>query len=252
MRGRECQLLPEDQCIFYLLWHAKGRSIFARMCTSRTRPNGTLTPHLLTLIPHPLLHPTSALLFLHKHLFLLTFFYVSLMHADTFFFLFLFSLFLFPFARASLPSFLLSLSPLFHPSFTPCFTPWCRLPTNTTPSHTLVSFTPSVSVSFSTHSPLPSATIPQRHSFCIPSLPSYTRRRMKPTTLLAPILFLSTAMAWGRGDPPKANPDDSVLPAVRRRFDYKQSLKKPFTYNNEVPFWNAHGSKSSFLLYLVF
>lgn len=31
-----------------------------------------------------------------------------------------------------------------HSSFTPCFTPWCRLPANTSPSHTLVSFTPSL------------------------------------------------------------------------------------------------------------
>ncbi|KAK5808535.1 legume-like lectin family-domain-containing protein [Linnemannia elongata] len=65
---------------------------------------------------------------------------------------------------------------------------------------------------------------------------------MKSTILLAPILFLSTAMAWGREAPPKANPDDFVLPAMGRRFDYKQSLKKPFTYNNEVPFWKAHGN----------
>ncbi|KAG9064625.1 hypothetical protein KI688_002883 [Linnemannia hyalina] len=49
-------------------------------------------------------------------------------------------------------------------------------------------------------------------------------------------------MAWGREAPPKANPDDFVLPAEGRRFDYKQSLKKPFTYNNEVPFWKNHGN----------
>jgi hypothetical protein len=69
---------------------------------------------------------------------------------------------------------------------------------------------------------------------------------MKTTILLAPILFLSTAMAWGREATPKApNPDDFVLPAEKRRYDYRQSLKKPFTYNNEVPFWKAHGSMFS-------
>ncbi|KAG0289983.1 hypothetical protein BGZ96_006523 [Linnemannia gamsii] len=50
-------------------------------------------------------------------------------------------------------------------------------------------------------------------------------------------------MAWGREAAPKAsNSDDSVLPAENRRYDYKQSLKKPFTYNNEVPFWKNHGN----------
>ncbi|KAF9906723.1 hypothetical protein EC991_000315 [Linnemannia zychae] len=52
---------------------------------------------------------------------------------------------------------------------------------------------------------------------------------------------------WGRESNPAARsttpPDDKyILPAEKRRFDYKQSLKKPFQYNNEVPFWKAHGN----------
>ena len=61
--------------------------------------------------------------------------------------------------------------------------------------------------------------------------------------LLVPVLFLSTALAWGREPPVKpSSPDDPVLPYENRRHDYKQSLKKPFQYNGEMPFWNHHGS----------
>ncbi|KAG0044586.1 hypothetical protein BGZ83_010188 [Gryganskiella cystojenkinii] len=61
--------------------------------------------------------------------------------------------------------------------------------------------------------------------------------------LLVPVLFLSTALAWGRDTPPKpAHPDDPVLPAKGRRHDYKQSLKKPFQYNGVMPFWDHHGN----------
>ncbi|KAG0094048.1 hypothetical protein BGZ92_009256 [Podila epicladia] len=68
---------------------------------------------------------------------------------------------------------------------------------------------------------------------------------MKTTFLLVPAAFLTTAMAWGRGrdaaaSPP--NPSDAVLPAKGRRYDYKQSLKKPFMYNNSLPFWGQHGN----------
>ncbi|KAF9925151.1 hypothetical protein FBU30_005007 [Linnemannia zychae] len=50
-------------------------------------------------------------------------------------------------------------------------------------------------------------------------------------------------MAWGREPTPKASNSNGLdLPAEKRRFDYKQSLKKPFQYNNEVPFWAAHGN----------
>ncbi|KAI9236246.1 hypothetical protein MVEG_06038 [Podila verticillata NRRL 6337] len=68
---------------------------------------------------------------------------------------------------------------------------------------------------------------------------------MKTTFLLVPAAFLTTAMAWGRGrDAPASppSPSDTVLPAKGRRYDYKQSLKKPFMYNNELPFWGQHGN----------
>ncbi|GJJ75011.1 hypothetical protein EMPS_07369 [Entomortierella parvispora] len=61
--------------------------------------------------------------------------------------------------------------------------------------------------------------------------------------LLVPVLFLSTALAWGRDAPVKpSSPDDPVLPFENRRHDYKQSLKKPFQYNGAMPFWDHHGN----------
>ncbi|KAF9366877.1 hypothetical protein BGX34_003977 [Mortierella sp. NVP85] len=66
---------------------------------------------------------------------------------------------------------------------------------------------------------------------------------MKAGVLLAPIVFLSTALAWSREPPPKpAHSNEIVLPAAGRRHDYKQSLKKPFMYQGELPFWNHQGS----------
>jgi hypothetical protein len=72
---------------------------------------------------------------------------------------------------------------------------------------------------------------------------------MKTSILLVP-LVLATALAWGREQPPKpAHTSEFALPAKGRRHDYKQSLKKPFQYNNEIPFWDQHGSmKRSFLI----
>ncbi|KAF9089225.1 hypothetical protein BGX23_006845 [Mortierella sp. AD031] len=51
-------------------------------------------------------------------------------------------------------------------------------------------------------------------------------------------------MAWGRETPQKPLHTDNttVLPAEGRRYDYKQSLKKPFQYNGVLPFWGHHGN----------
>ncbi|KAG0200954.1 hypothetical protein BGX28_006108 [Mortierella sp. GBA30] len=66
---------------------------------------------------------------------------------------------------------------------------------------------------------------------------------MKTSILLVPIVCLSTALAWGRETPPKASYQEDVnQPATNRRFDYKQSLKNPFMYNGELPFWDHHGN----------
>ncbi|KAG0269577.1 hypothetical protein DFQ27_003040 [Actinomortierella ambigua] len=66
---------------------------------------------------------------------------------------------------------------------------------------------------------------------------------MKFSLLLAPALVLSTVAAWGR-DPPSARGNSATepQPAVSRRYDYKQSLKKPFMYNGAIPFWGYHGN----------
>ncbi|KAF9923827.1 hypothetical protein FBU30_006111 [Linnemannia zychae] len=70
---------------------------------------------------------------------------------------------------------------------------------------------------------------------------------MKTVTLLLPTVLLSSVLAWGRdGANTKTNTyqENFSLPAESRRFDYKQSLKKPFTYNNEMPFWDNYGTPS--------
>ncbi|KAF8954853.1 hypothetical protein BGZ52_000518, partial [Haplosporangium bisporale] len=55
---------------------------------------------------------------------------------------------------------------------------------------------------------------------------------MKTTIFLVPVVFLSTVLAWGREAPAaKVAADASVEPAANRRYEYKQSLKKPFMYN---------------------
>jgi hypothetical protein len=72
---------------------------------------------------------------------------------------------------------------------------------------------------------------------------------MRATTFFLPVVFLSSVLAWGReGSGTKSsinnNNQEFALPAENRRYDYKQSLKKPFTYNGAMPFWGNHGSKS--------
>ncbi|KAG0369153.1 legume-like lectin family-domain-containing protein [Gamsiella multidivaricata] len=64
---------------------------------------------------------------------------------------------------------------------------------------------------------------------------------MKPSVLLVPIAFLSTTLAWNR-NPPPTHAEDPLLPAKNRRYDYKQSLKKPFMYNGAMPFWEHIGN----------
>ncbi|KAF8932457.1 hypothetical protein BGZ47_011371 [Haplosporangium gracile] len=72
---------------------------------------------------------------------------------------------------------------------------------------------------------------------------------MRTTTFLLPVVFLSSALAWGR-DGGNGNTKSSInnnnqefaLPAENRRYDYKQSMKKPFTYNSVMPFWSNHGN----------
>ncbi|KAF8939496.1 legume-like lectin family-domain-containing protein [Dissophora ornata] len=64
---------------------------------------------------------------------------------------------------------------------------------------------------------------------------------MKTAALLPLAAFLSTALAWGRESPSKPS-SDAVSPAPNRRYDYKQSLKKPFMYNGAIPFWEHHGN----------
>ncbi|KAG0288589.1 hypothetical protein BGZ96_007686 [Linnemannia gamsii] len=71
---------------------------------------------------------------------------------------------------------------------------------------------------------------------------------MRATTFLLPVVFLSSVLAWGRGEGGNTkssfnnNNQEFALPAENRRFDYKQSLKKPFTYNGAMPFWGNHGN----------
>ncbi|KAG0358373.1 legume-like lectin family-domain-containing protein [Gamsiella multidivaricata] len=64
---------------------------------------------------------------------------------------------------------------------------------------------------------------------------------MRTTVFLIPVVFLSTALAWGRDAYSKPSPD-ILPPALNRRHDYKQSLKKPFMYNGAIPFWSHHGN----------
>ncbi|KAG0334138.1 hypothetical protein BG004_000540 [Podila humilis] len=73
---------------------------------------------------------------------------------------------------------------------------------------------------------------------------------MKTVALfLAPAMLLSTVMAaWGREAtaaakaPETTATDGSVVPAAGRRYDYKQSLKKPFMYSGELPYWDNMGN----------
>ncbi|KAG0235885.1 hypothetical protein BGW42_004531 [Actinomortierella wolfii] len=61
--------------------------------------------------------------------------------------------------------------------------------------------------------------------------------------LLGPVLLLSTVAAWGREPPTRGHTStDTSQPSVPRRYDYKQSLKKPFMYNGAIPFWGYHGN----------
>ncbi|KAG0206115.1 hypothetical protein BGX28_002368 [Mortierella sp. GBA30] len=64
---------------------------------------------------------------------------------------------------------------------------------------------------------------------------------MRTTVLLLPTILLSSVLAWGRETPNKAS-IESVPPAENRRYDYKQSVKKPFMYNGAIPFWGHHGN----------
>lgn len=76
---------------------------------------------------------------------------------------------------------------------------------------------------------------------------------MKSTIFLFPVAFLSMVLAWGKEAPAaKVAADASVEPAANRRYEYKQSLKKPFMYNGALPFWDQHGSKSCSVLLPLF
>lgn len=66
-------------------------------------------------------------------------------------------------------------------------------------------------------------------------------RSMRASLLLLPAVLASSAFAWGRETPSKPALD-TVPPAESRRYDYKQSLKKPFMYNGAIPYWGQHGS----------
>ncbi|KAF9425051.1 Protein ERGIC-53 [Entomortierella beljakovae] len=64
---------------------------------------------------------------------------------------------------------------------------------------------------------------------------------MKTTTVLVlPAVILSTVFAWGKAEAPAHT--EASIPAPSRRHDYKQSLKKPFTFNDELPFWDKFGN----------
>ncbi|KAF9110955.1 hypothetical protein BGX27_005668 [Mortierella sp. AM989] len=66
---------------------------------------------------------------------------------------------------------------------------------------------------------------------------------MKTPILLAPIFLASAVMAWGRETHSESVlPDGSVSPAKNRRYDYKQSMKNPFMYEDAIPFWSHHGN----------
>ncbi|KAG0048365.1 hypothetical protein BGZ83_006670 [Gryganskiella cystojenkinii] len=87
---------------------------------------------------------------------------------------------------------------------------------------------------------------------------------MKTTTLWIPIAVLycfssTTVQAWGRDNLPpvtgqqqqkdakggsagSATKENILEPSANRRFDYRQSLKKPFMYNGAIPFWTHHGN----------
>ncbi|KAF9273366.1 hypothetical protein BGZ68_001574 [Mortierella alpina] len=64
---------------------------------------------------------------------------------------------------------------------------------------------------------------------------------MRASLLLLPAVLGSSAFAWGRESPSKPALD-TVPPAESRRYDYKQSLKKPFMYNGDIPYWGQHGN----------
>ncbi|KAG0253560.1 hypothetical protein BG011_006305 [Mortierella polycephala] len=63
---------------------------------------------------------------------------------------------------------------------------------------------------------------------------------MRTIAVFFPVVLLSTAVAWGR-EPPSKPSIEPLPPAENRRYDYKQSLKKPFKYNDAIPFWDPHG-----------
>ncbi|KAF9427026.1 hypothetical protein BGZ94_005631 [Podila epigama] len=69
---------------------------------------------------------------------------------------------------------------------------------------------------------------------------------MKTSLLLVvPVAYLSTVVALGRGrdaPPGQFHVEEGIPPTKGRRYDYKQSLKKPFTYRDQVPFWSKHGN----------
>ncbi|KAF9109515.1 hypothetical protein BGX27_007544 [Mortierella sp. AM989] len=49
--------------------------------------------------------------------------------------------------------------------------------------------------------------------------------------------------AWGKGESAAKSSSPNVLPSTpNRRYDYKSSLKKPFLYNDEIPYWTKHGT----------
>ncbi|ORZ27309.1 legume-like lectin family-domain-containing protein [Lobosporangium transversale] len=62
--------------------------------------------------------------------------------------------------------------------------------------------------------------------------------------LLIPIVFLSTIVlaAGDSNETPHSKAFETVQPAQNRRYDYKQSMKKPFMYNGAIPFWEHHGN----------
>ncbi|KAF9349837.1 Protein ERGIC-53 [Mortierella sp. AD094] len=69
---------------------------------------------------------------------------------------------------------------------------------------------------------------------------------MKTSILLVavPVLLASTVMAWGGEGAEEPNFTQSALssPTEGRRYDYKQSMKKPFLYEGKIPSWSHQGT----------